>query len=47
MARIASYNVENLFARPKVFNSTKWSVGKPALDAYRDVNILRGCPARC
>jgi endonuclease/exonuclease/phosphatase family metal-dependent hydrolase len=40
MARIASFNVENLFARPKVFNTTKWSVGQPALDAYRDVNAL-------
>ena len=40
MARIASYNVENLFARPKVFSATEWSVGKPALDAYRDVNVL-------
>ena len=40
MARIASFNVENLFARPKVFNATQWSVGKPALDAYRDVNTL-------
>ena len=40
MARIASFNVENLFARPKVFNTANWSVGKPALDAYRDVNAL-------
>jgi len=40
MARIASFNVENLFARPKAFNATNWSVGKPALDAYRDVNVL-------
>ena len=40
MARIASFNVENLFARPKAFNATDLSVGKPALDAYRDVNAL-------
>jgi hypothetical protein len=40
MVRIASYNVENLFARPKVFNPTDWSLGKPALDAYGEVNAL-------
>lgn len=40
MVRIASFNVENLFARPKAFNTTDWSVGRPALNAYRKVNIL-------
>lgn len=40
MIRIASYNVENLFARPKAFNSTDLNVGKPALDAYHEVNTL-------
>lgn len=40
MIRIASYNVENLFARPKVFNTADWSVGRPVLDAYREVNAL-------
>lgn len=40
MVRIASFNVENLFARPKAFNSTDLNVGKPALDAYHDVNEL-------
>ena len=40
MIKIASFNVENLFARPKAFNATNLSVGKPALDAYRDVNAL-------
>ena len=40
MVRIASFNVENLFARPKAFNTADWSVGRPALDAYRDVNAL-------
>jgi endonuclease/exonuclease/phosphatase family metal-dependent hydrolase len=40
MVRIASFNVENLFARPKAFNTTDWSVGRPALDAYREVNAL-------
>jgi endonuclease/exonuclease/phosphatase family metal-dependent hydrolase len=42
LVRIASYNVENLFARPKVFNPTDWSLGKPALDAYGEVNTLIG-----
>jgi len=40
MVRIASFNVENLFARPKAFNTADWSVGRPALNAYREVNAL-------
>ena len=40
MIRIASFNVENLFARPKAFNSSNWSVGEPILEAYREVNTL-------
>jgi len=40
MVRIATFNVENLFARPKAFNTLDWSLGKPALDAYREVNTL-------
>lgn len=40
MARIASFNVENLFARPKVFNTASWGIAKPVLDAYSDVNAL-------
>ncbi len=40
MVRIASFNVENLFARPKAFNTTNWSLGQPALNAYREVNAL-------
>jgi hypothetical protein len=34
VARIASYNVENLFARPKVFRTADWTVGEPKLAAY-------------
>lgn len=45
MVKIASFNVENLFARPKAFNATNLSVGKPVLDAYRDVNALIKQPA--
>jgi endonuclease/exonuclease/phosphatase family metal-dependent hydrolase len=44
MVRIASFNVENLFARPKAFNTTNWSLGKPALNAYRKVNELFSKP---
>src|SRR5437773_9496987 len=44
MVRIASFNVENLFARPKAFNATDLNVGKPALDAYQDVNALITTP---
>jgi endonuclease/exonuclease/phosphatase family metal-dependent hydrolase len=40
MVRIASFNVENLFERPKAFKATDLNVGKPALDAYHDVNAL-------
>ena len=40
MVRVASYNVENLFERANALNTTSWSVGKPILDAYRDVNAL-------
>ena len=28
MIRIASYNVENLFARPKAFDGSDWSIGE-------------------
>lgn len=40
MVRIASFNVENLFARPKAFNTANWSAGRPVLDAYHEVNAL-------
>ena len=40
MVRVASYNVENLFARPKAFNTSNWSYGKSALDAFYKVNML-------
>ena len=39
--RIASFNVENLFARPNAFRSTDLSVAEPMLDAYGEVNALR------
>ena len=42
MIRIASYNVENLFARPKAFDPADWTIGEPILAAYREVNELFG-----
>ena len=44
MIRIASYNVENLFARPKAFKSTDWSIGRKALEAYKKANALFAKP---
>ena len=38
--RFASFNVENLFARPRAFNQTTWAQGQPILDAYREFNAL-------
>jgi hypothetical protein len=43
--RIASYNVENLFSRPKAFNTATFAAGEEILSAYRDINALMGKPA--
>ncbi|MFX1305137.1 MAG: endonuclease/exonuclease/phosphatase family protein [Promethearchaeota archaeon] len=40
MIRIASFNVENLFSRPKALNPIDWNYGKPILKAYHEVNTL-------
>lgn len=40
MVRIATFNVENLFTRPKAFNTSDWQAGKPALKAYYEVSGL-------
>jgi endonuclease/exonuclease/phosphatase family metal-dependent hydrolase len=40
MVRIASFNVENLFSRPKALNPLDFNYGKNALKAYHDVNEL-------
>ena len=40
MVRLASFNVENLFARPKAMNLDTWAEGKPILDAYSEFNSL-------
>lgn len=38
--RVASYNVENLFARPKAMNLETWADGKAILDAHTALNSL-------
>jgi endonuclease/exonuclease/phosphatase family metal-dependent hydrolase len=38
--RFATFNVENLFARPKVFSLPTWAAGQPILDAYSEFNSL-------
>ena len=38
--RIASFNVENLFARAKALNLQSWAAGKPVLAAQAEVNAL-------
>lgn len=38
--RIAGYNVENLFARPRAFDRADWSAGQAALEAHAEFNAL-------
>src|SRR3954471_19620861 len=37
---VASFNVENLFARPRAFDTVDWAANEPVLSAYRDFNAL-------
>jgi endonuclease/exonuclease/phosphatase family metal-dependent hydrolase len=37
---VASFNVENLFARPRAFDTVDWAANEPVLTAYRDFNAL-------
>lgn len=37
---MATFNVENLFARPKAFDSSDWSIGKPIVDAHHEFTAL-------
>jgi endonuclease/exonuclease/phosphatase family metal-dependent hydrolase len=41
---VASYNVENLFARPKAFDATDPAAGEPILAAYHEFNSLIAAP---
>jgi endonuclease/exonuclease/phosphatase family metal-dependent hydrolase len=38
--RFATFNLENLFARPRVFTLEKWNEGKPILKAFAEFNSL-------
>ncbi|NWH07150.1 MAG: hypothetical protein HXY22_00605 [Alphaproteobacteria bacterium] len=40
--RLASYNVENLFQRPKALNGETWSEGKEVLKQHADLNAILG-----
>ena len=37
---VATFNVENLFERPRAMNLPKWSEGQPALNAASELNAL-------
>jgi hypothetical protein len=43
--RFASFNVENLFARPRAFNQNTWAQGQPILNADAEFNSLIEQPA--
>jgi hypothetical protein len=43
--RFATFNVENFFARPKVFSLPDWADGQPVLDAFAEFNTLIEKPA--
>ncbi len=38
--KLASFNVENLFTRPRVFHRADWAKGKPVLEAFGRVAAL-------
>ncbi len=40
--RLASYNVENLFARAKALNQDSWAEGRPVLEAFGRLSALLG-----
>lgn len=40
MLKVASFNVENLFARAKAMNLDNWSDGKPVLNLFQSLNTL-------
>lgn len=42
MTRLAAYNVENMFDRPKAMDPSDWEAGRPILAAHARVNELFG-----
>jgi endonuclease/exonuclease/phosphatase family metal-dependent hydrolase len=42
--RLASFNVENLFARAKALDTATWAEGEPALNAYDSFNTIAAKP---
>ncbi|ANV99811.1 endonuclease/exonuclease/phosphatase family protein [Bradyrhizobium icense] len=40
--RIAAYNIENLFDRPRAMNLNTWQDGKPILEKFAKLNALLG-----
>ena len=38
MVKIGSFNVENLFERPKAFRATDLNLAEPILAAHKEVN---------
>ena len=38
--RIASYNVQNLFARARALSMGTWAAGRPVLEAHAQINEL-------
>jgi endonuclease/exonuclease/phosphatase family metal-dependent hydrolase len=40
--RLAAYNVENLFDRPKAMNLATWAEGRPVLEAFAALSALLG-----
>jgi hypothetical protein len=42
--RLATYNVENLFARAKALNADSFADGEPALAAYGEFNRIAAKP---
>ena len=38
--RIATFNCENLFDRPKAMNQETYAEGQPYIDAFRELNTL-------
>jgi len=37
---VATFNVENLFERPRAMNLPTWTAGQPTLDAAGELNTL-------